>query len=174
MLKRPSSEEYNPYFTGYISLVPEGNVTEHIASQLQVTTDLLSSLTDNEAVYRYAPEKWSLKEVIGHVTDTERVMSYRLLRISRGDTTPLPGFDQDELMKGAQYHEWSVSDLLQDYAAVRRATLTLLRGIPEEAWLRTGTVSDRNCSARALAYIIAGHELHHLNVIREKYLPATV
>lgn len=175
MLTRPLNDEYNPYFAQYISLVPEGNVKELIAAQLKDTTELLSKLSEDEALYRYAPGKWSLKEVVGHIVDTERVMSYRLLRVSRGDTTPLPGFDQDVLAKAASFDEWTLPELIDDYIAVRGSTLTLLRGIrDEDAWLREGIVSERETTARALAYIIAGHELHHLNVIRDKYLSAKV
>lgn len=170
MLNRPSKEEYGTYYDRYISLVPEGDVAELLKSQYIEIEDLLASLPEERGSFRYAPGKWSLKEVVGHMADTERVMAYRLLRIARGDQTPLPGFDQDVFVKGASFDSFSLKDLLEDYSAVRRSTLTLLRGVTEEVSLRAGTVGDNPATARSLAYIIAGHEIHHLKVIRERYL----
>lgn len=170
MLSRPSTEEYIPYHEQYIGLVGEGAVTELLASQLASTTELLSDIPEAQADYRYAEGKWTLKEVIGHISDTERVMSYRLLRAARGDKTPLAGFDQDEFMNAASFQDWSLSQIIEDYITVRKSTLSLLRGLSEEAWLRIGITNGSEVSARALAYIIAGHELHHLKIVHEKYL----
>lgn len=170
MTQRPSRDEYFDYYEQYIGLVGEGSVTEWLTKQLASTTELLSDIPEEQANYRYAEGKWTLKEVIGHISDNERVMSYRLLRIARGDKTPLAGYDQDEFMNGATFQEWSLSQIIEDYISVRRATLALLRGLSDEAWLRIGVANGGNISARALAYIIAGHEIHHLNIIQEKYL----
>lgn len=170
MANRPSFEEYNEYFGRYIELVPEGNIVEILEHQLRETDQLFSSLTAEQADYRYAEGKWSLKEVLGHIADNERIMSYRLLRIARGDQTPLPGYDQDILMSGAPFETVTLQDLLAEYTYVRRATIALLRGLPDEALTRSGNVAGRESSARAWAYILAGHELHHMNVIRDKYL----
>ncbi|MWV42972.1 DUF664 domain-containing protein [Paenibacillus sp. HJL G12] len=170
MSQRPSSTEYNSYFDRYIRLVPDGHVTDILENSLQETSKLYSSLTKDQADFRHAPDKWSLKEVLGHITDNERIMSYRLLRIARGDQTPLPGYDQDELMKVAAFDACQLTNLVDEYRLVRQSTLALLRGLPSEAWTRTGTVGGRESSARAWAYIMAGHELHHMNVIRDKYL----
>jgi hypothetical protein len=170
MNQRPQQGEYNDFFQNYINHAPDGNIEEILAAQFGETTQLLLSLTEDQADLRYAPGKWTLKEVIGHISDNERIMAYRLLRISRGDATPLPGYDQDELMKAAPFQSWTLDRLIEDYTAVRRATLTLLDGLPQEAWTRMGTANNSPLSARALAYIIAGHELHHLLVIKEKYL----
>ncbi|WP_028608438.1 DinB family protein [Paenibacillus harenae] len=169
-MERPSKEEYNANNEIYIGLVGEGSITDIVARQLNDTIKMLEVITEEQADYRYAPGKWSLKEVIGHMTDSERVMSYRLLRIARGDKTPLPGFNQDDFMQYSPFAGWTLADLLEDYKAVRQATLTLLRGLSAEAWTRVGTSNNTDTSARALAYIIAGHERHHLNIIREKYL----
>jgi hypothetical protein len=166
----PSNEEYNTYFERYVRLIPEGDICDILTQSLKNTTDVFSTVTEDRANYRYAPEKWSLKEVLGHITDNERIMSYRLLRIARGDKTPLAAYDQDVLMSGASFDTCSLTDLLEDYTIIRHATLTLLRGLTEEAWSRRGIVNDSESSARAWAYIIAGHELHHMNVIKEKYL----
>jgi hypothetical protein len=170
MRQRPTNVEYSAYQEQYVSLVGEGSITDILAEQAEWTIALLSSITEEQANYRYAPGKWALKEVIGHISDNERVMSYRLLRIARGDKTPLPGYDQDDFMKEAPFQSWTLSQVIEDYASVRRATLTLVRGLSDEALLRTGIANDSAISARALAYINAGHELHHLRIIQEKYL----
>jgi hypothetical protein len=170
MRQRPTNVEYSAYQEQYVSLVGEGSITDILAEQAERTIALLSSITEEQANYRYAPGKWTLKEVIGHISDNERVMSYRLLRIARGDKTPLPGYDQDDFMKEAPFQSWTLSQVIEDYASVRRATLTLVRGLSDEALLRTGIANDSAISARALAYINAGHELHHLRIIQEKYL----
>jgi hypothetical protein len=170
MNQRPASTEYGPYFEKYVNLVPEGDLLQLLPQQIKETTDLLRNITDAQGEYRYAPGKWSLKEVIGHMSDTERVMSYRLLRIARGDQTPLMGFDQDTYVNSAAFELHSVQDLLEELTAVRQATLYLLHGLTDEAWGRTGTVSNKEISVKSLAYIIAGHELHHRNIIEASYL----
>lgn len=170
MLNRPDREEYAPFYAPYIALAPEGSVEAHLTFQLEETIRFLSSIPESKHSHRYADDKWKLKEVLGHITDTERVMSYRLLRISRGDKSPLPGFDENIFVANSLFATQSWEDLVETYSAVRRATLTLFRGISGEMWMRSGTASEVGVSARALAYIIAGHELHHLNVIKEKYL----
>lgn len=170
MNSRPLEEEYDIPFEQYVRLVPEGDILDILAKLLQQTSDLFSTLTDDQANNRYAPGKWSLKEVLGHITDNERIMSYRILRIARGDRTPLTGYDQDVLMSGADFDSIALPDIVEEYKAVRQGTLYLLRALTDEAWSRRGIVNDRESSVRAWAYIIAGHELHHLNVAREKYL----
>lgn len=170
MLVRPSVEEYATYYETYISLVPEGAVTDILAKQLEETTEFIAGLSEELANYRYAEGKWTLKEVIGHINDTERIMNYRLLRIARGDQTPLAGYDDEAYVAQASFSSLPFSLLLEDYAAVRRSTLTLLRGLPQEAWSREGVANNSKLTARALAYIIAGHELHHIRVIKERYL----
>jgi hypothetical protein len=165
-----SNEEYNVLFERYVKLVPEGDIPDILTQSLKNTTDVFSTVSEDRANYRYAPGKWKLKEVLGHITDNERIMSYRLLRIARGDKTPLAGYDQEALMGGASFDTCPLPDLLEDYTVVRRATITLLRGLSKEAWSRRGIVNESESSAKAWAYIIAGHELHHMKVIKEKYL----
>ncbi|MCY9695501.1 DinB family protein [Paenibacillus alginolyticus] len=169
MLQRPDSEEYSPYFTGYINQVPEGDYLSILHIQLDAIVDLFSPINNEQGLYRYEPGKWSLKEVLGHITDTERIMSYRMLRIARGDTTNLPGFDQDLYITNTSFDELSMEDLLNDFKAVRQATFTLLKTISEAAWLRKGIANNNEISARALAFVIAGHAQHHLGVIQQKY-----
>lgn len=170
MSNRPTTDEYNTYMETYVRLVPEGDIDDILIQSLKNTTEFLSSVTENQANYRYAPGKWSLKEVMGHITDNERIMGYRLLRIARGDKTPLSGYDQDVMMSESPFESYDMTDLIEDYTAVRRATLTLLRGLSTEAWSRRGIVNDSESSVRAWAYIIAGHEMHHMNIIKDKYL----
>ncbi len=167
---RPLQKEYGSYYETYIRLVPEGNVVEVLADQLKAASEYLSDIPEDRGNYRYAPGKWSLKEVLGHINDNERVMSYRLLRFARGDRTSLAGYDQDEFMKGVSFDSLNLSEIIEDYISVRRATLTLLRGLSEEAWSRKGIANENELSVKALAYIIAGHELHHLNIVKERYI----
>ncbi|WP_422660948.1 DinB family protein [Paenibacillus sp. EC2-1] len=170
MMKRPSQTDYPAYYQTYVGLVPDGNLHEILLEQQQFTNNLISSLTDTQVDYRYAPGKWSIKEVLGHMIDTERIMSYRLLRIARGDQTPLAGFEENFYVDHAYYEKRSMDSLLVEYRTVRSSTLSLVRGLAEEAWERTGIANDNKISASAVAYIIAGHELHHLNVLKERYL----
>jgi uncharacterized damage-inducible protein DinB len=169
-MQRPESSEYASYYSNYIQHVPEGNAEAILIHSHEETLKLLETLTEEQLKFRYAPGKWSIKEVLGHLTDTERVMSYRLLRIARGDKTPLPGFEEDEFVAGASFDDLTAQQLLEELNIVRQATLSLLRGITEEAWTRQGTASNQPVSARALLYIIAGHELHHRQVLLDRYL----
>ncbi|MFD0618123.1 DinB family protein [Paenibacillus sp. GCM10027629] len=169
MLIQPLDGEHATYYDRYIGLVPEGDIRGILEQQLERTTEILASLSEEQGDFRYAPDKWSIKEVIGHIADTERVMSYRLLRIARGDQTPLTGFDENAFVNGAAFASTPMSELIEDLRAVRRATNTLLRGVTDEAAARVGTANHSPISVRALAYIIAGHEIHHLNILKERY-----
>jgi len=170
MTIKPTVGEYPSYFESYIDQVPEGNLLDILISQLEETTEFLTTLEDEQWNYRYATGKWTIKEVLGHVSDTERIMSYRLLRMSRGDQTPLQGYDEDEYVKEASFQNQSTVDLIEEFRAVRNSTYTLLRGLSEEDWLRKGVANDKEISVRAIAFIIAGHELHHVKIIKERYL----
>jgi hypothetical protein len=172
MHQRPASNEYAPFYENYVKLVPECDLLLLLAQQIKETADLLRNVTDAQGEFRYAPGKWSLKEVIGHMSDTERIMNYRLLRVARGDQTKLSGFDENFFVNGASFGLRSVQDLLEELTAVRQATLHLLHGLTDEAWQLTGVANGFEISARALAYVIAGHELHHRKVIEERYLAA--
>jgi len=170
MLSRPKSEEYLPHFQPYVDLVPEGNLLELLQEQTSQIVERLASVTEEQGNYRYAEGKWSLKEVLGHITDTERIMSYRLLRIARGDTTPLPGFEEQLFVSNAGSDRFTLEELLEDFQVVRVATLSLIRRLDETAWQRMGHYGGGEGSARSLGYIIAGHTIHHLNIINERYL----
>jgi hypothetical protein len=167
---RPQPGENVPYYDRYISLVPGNDVLAALDEQRRQMLLLLSGGNESDGDLRYAPEKWSLKEVLGHVNDTERIMSYRALRISRGDATPIEGYEQDDYVRNGPFGRSSLADLIEDYIAVRRATVSLLRNLDEAAWTRRGVANKNEVTVRALAYIIAGHELHHRRSLEEKYL----
>ena len=166
---RPEAGEYDPYYGRYIALVPDGDVVGALAGQLAHTIAPLRRLTDEDARQAYAPGKWTIAEVIGHVCDVERVMAYRALRIARGDTTPLAGFDENAYTPAGEFDARPFVSLLDELEQVRRATVALLAGLPASAWTRTGTVNAGPVSVRALAWIIAGHERHHSGLFRERY-----
>lgn len=166
---RPEPGEYNPYYERYISLVPEGDILHTLEAQRRQMLLLLSGREEAEGTFRYAPGKWSAGEVLGHVCDTERIFAYRALRIARGDQTPIEGFEQDDYVKNGPFGREPVSEIIEDYIAVRRATLTLLRNLDEAAWMRKGIANGKEVTVRALGYLIAGHELHHRRILEEKY-----
>ena len=167
---RPQPGEYTPYYDRYISLVPASDILAALEDQRRETLLLLCGRTETDGDLRYAPDKWSLKELLGHVNDTERIMSYRALRISRGDATPIEGYEQDDYVRNGPFARRPLADLIEDYIAVRRATVSLFRNLDEAAWSRRGVANKNEVTVRALAYIIAGHELHHRRVLEEKYL----
>jgi DinB family protein len=166
----PAASEFNPYYGRYISLVTGSDILSVLEKQMLQTRAVLSSISEERAAYRYAPEKWSIKQVVGHMTDTERVFAYRALRIARGDKTPLEGFEQDDYVRSGPFEHCPLADLADEYAAVRDATVRLFRALDQAAWMRTGVANQNEVSVRAIAYIIAGHELHHRRILEEKYL----
>jgi uncharacterized damage-inducible protein DinB len=167
---RPDETEYAPYYGKYIGRVPEGDILAQLASQLAETLALLRGLTPGQAGHRYAPGKWSIKQVVGHMIDTERIFAYRALRFARNDQTPLPGFEQDDYMAAARFDERALGDLTDELALVRRSSLALFRPLDESAWQRRGVASGVTMSVRALAWAMAGHEIHHREILVTKYL----
>jgi uncharacterized damage-inducible protein DinB len=168
-IARPQPGEYAPYYDRYISLVPGEDILDTLDQQRRQTMMLLCGRDDDDGDFRYAPDKWSAKEVLGHVCDTERIFAYRALRISRADTTPLEGFEQDDYVRNGPFAQRPLADLIEDFIAVRRATLSLLRNLDEAAWMLRGIANKNEVTVRALAYIIAGHELHHRGILEAKY-----
>lgn len=166
---RPGADEFAPFYAGYIHRVPDGDVLALLAEQGEETQRRLGQLTPEQALYRYAPGKWSVKEVLGHMCDTERIFAYRALRIARGDETPLPGFDENLYVPAGKFDSRELAHLLAELATVRAATLSLLRTFDEAAWMRRGLCNNHPVSARALAYITVGHERHHLAILAERY-----
>ena len=172
MIARPEPGEYAPYYDRYISLVAGSDILGTLDEQRRQTMTLLCGQDESDGDFRYAPGKWTAKEVLGHVCDTERIFAYRALRIARGDQTPMPGFEQDDYVKNGPFGRAPLCDMIEDYIAVRRAKLTLLRNLDEDAWGRRGVASTYEVTVRALAYMIAGHELHHRRILVEKYFTA--
>lgn len=168
-LGAPQPSEYAPYYGKYVALVPHGDIVSILSDQLDRMNTMLFSMDEDDASLPYAPGKWSIKQVLGHITDAERIFSYRALRIARADKTPLAGFEQDDYVANGYFDSVSLTELLQEYSAVRRATTLLFRHLPAEAWIRRGTASNSEVTVRALAYIIAGHDEHHYRVLCERY-----
>ena len=167
---RPEKSEYASYYEGYVSRVSDGDIVEALDKQLKETLALIRSIPKDRGNYRYAEGKWSIKELLGHVIDSERVFAYRALRFGRGDATPLSGFEQDDFVRGADFNKRSLEDLAKEYEHVRRSTISLFSSLEDNAWARRGTANNNEVSVKALAFIIAGHERHHLEVLRTRYL----
>jgi len=167
---RPEANEYAPFYEKYVSLVPDADIAGTLARQNEETLALLGTVTEEHAGFRYEPGKWSIKQVVGHLIDAERIFAYRALAIARGERQPLPGMEQDEYMAHADFDARTLADLGEEFAHVRRANVLMLRGLDAEAWSRRGVASDNEVTVRALAYIIAGHEAHHVQILRARYL----
>lgn len=169
MIARPQQTEHVAYFTKYIDLVPDGDLLAVLDAQHRETQRLLAPLSPEQARYRYADGKWSVTEVVGHLADTERIFAYRALRFARGDSTPLPGYDENGYTPAGRFDDRSLGDVLGEFTAVRGATIALFRGLPPDAFQRSGLADGKAVSVRALAYIIAGHERHHVNLFKTRY-----
>ena len=166
----PAADEHLPYYVRYIATVPAGDVLATLEAQLRETVSLLQDLGEEKATYRYAPGKWSVKQVIGHVVDAERVFSYRALCAARGEMAPLPSFEQDGYVANGNFDGRALDSLVDELTAVRRATLTLFRSMDDTALARRVVASGAPVTARAIVWIIAGHERHHQRLLRERYL----
>jgi uncharacterized damage-inducible protein DinB len=167
---RPEPDEYAPFYEKYIDLVPGVDLLANLTAQVQEWKTILAATTESQAEYRYEPGKWSIKEVIGHVSDTERIFTYRVLRIARGDQKPLSGFEQDDYVREGNFSTRKLADLLDELSAVRTSTLALLRSLSPEAWTRRGNANQKEVTVRALGFIIAGHERHHRVILEQRYL----
>ena len=166
----PAPDEYAPSHADYIARVASGPIVETLTRQNDRVTSLLGGLSDGQARFRFAPGEWSIKEVVGHLIDTERFLFHRAFSISRNDPTPLPGFEQDDYVREAGFDALPFPDLLEEFALLRRANLAALRHLTPAASLRRGTADGKGVSVRALVYILAGHVEHHLEALRTKYL----
>jgi hypothetical protein len=168
----PTLEEHAPFYEGYVQrALARDNVLSALPKQVDEIKSALGNLTDKQALFRDAPKEWSIKEVIGHLNDTERVFSYRLLRVSRNDSTPLPGFEQDDYVREAGFDNYSLQDLIQEFEYLRRANIIAIDNMKEEAADYRGTASGATISARALIHMLVGHVDHHMASLHEKYLP---
>lgn len=169
-IPRPQAGEHNPYYSKYIERVPDGDLVSMLREQLMDTVALLRGVSSEQGDYAYAPGKWSIKEVIGHMIDVERVMSYRALTFARNDATPLPGFDENAWVPAGRFGARTVGDLLEEFQVVRATTIHFAKHLDADALARVGSANGDAVSVRALLYIIAGHERHHVALFRERYM----
>lgn len=168
-MNRPNENEFAPYYKRYIDLVPDGDIISIMIEQQKDVEDILSSIDEETSKFRYAENKWSVREVIGHVIDGERIFAYRALRFSRNDKTELPGFNQDNFMLNSIYHNVPIKNLLEEFILLRKANILMLQSFTEEMWNRTGIANNNFATVKAIAYLSVGHCKHHLNVLKEKY-----
>jgi uncharacterized damage-inducible protein DinB len=160
--------EAAPYYFRYINLVPGDNIVEILKTQLDETPAFLESISEEKSLYRYAPEKWSIRQLLNHVNDVERVFVFRALWFARGFSSPLPGFDQE--VASTQADDFSWARHVEEFRNIRLSTLSFFRNLPEDRWSRTGVADDNPFTVRALAHIVAGHVAHHRSIIQERYL----
>jgi len=168
-MSRPLETEYAPDFQGYVSHVSEDDIMPALRSQIDALDVLLEHVAPERETYRYAEGKWSIREIVGHLIDGERVFGYRALCIARGETQNLPGFDQDQYMLTAPFDRIELEDLLSEFRLVRLSNIAMLRTLDENAWARMGTANGNPISVRALVYVMVGHLRHHMGVLRERY-----
>ena len=169
---RPEPGEYAPYYETYISKVKGSDIVGILDAQRLQMAHLFAARSERDGNFRYAPDKWTVKEVLGHVNDTERIFAYRALRIARGDQTPLASFEQNDYVRSGNFAERTLVDLAEEFELVRAASIALFKSLQKEAWQRRGVASKNEVSVRALAFIVAGHELHHREILEERYFPA--
>ena len=169
-IQRPDAGEYAPHFAKYVELVGEADLVSTLRTQIGDTLATLRAVSEADSLKRYADGKWSVREVVGHMIDSERIFAYRALRIARADETPLPGFDQDPYIAAARFDDRAWGGLLDEFEAVRRSNLFLFEGLDAEAWGRRGVSNGSPITVRGLGFVIAGHELHHMGIVRERYL----
>lgn len=168
-MRRPGASEHAPFYARYVALVPGDDVLGELERQVGELARLVAALPPAGEEHRYAPGKWSVREVLGHLRDGEREFGHRAFRFSRGDVTPLPGFEENAFVAAAVFDRRSAAEIVDELVLLRRANLAMLRQLPEEAWDRAGNASGMDVTVRALAFIMAGHLLHHLGVLRERY-----
>ena len=169
---RPEPGEYAPFYETYISKVKGSDILSILEAQRLQMAQLFAAHSERDGNFRYAPDKWTVKEALGHVIDSERIFVYRALRIARGDQTPLPGFEQDDYVRGGNFSGRTLVELAEEFGLVRLATIAFFKSLQKEAWQRRGTANGKEVTVRALAFIVAGHELHHRLILEERYFPA--
>lgn len=167
---RPGADEHAPYYGKYVALVPEGDLLEILADQCKESWALITGISESKGDHAYAEGKWTIREVVAHIIDTERIFAYRALRIARGDTTPLPGFDENRYAPESLAAGRTLTDLAEEFALVRRSNLALLKSLTPAVAARQGVASNTPVSVRAIAWIMAGHLVHHLGILRGRYL----
>ena len=170
MTTRPEKNEYAEFYANYVSLVEETDVVAALQNQADELRNLFGGISTEKESFRYAEGKWSVKELLGHIVDGERVFSYRALRISRGDETPLASFDENQYVAAGNFNESKFADLLEEFVSLRQSNVLLFKNLTAEMWRRRGTASNATVSVRALAFIMVGHVRHHAKILRERYL----
>jgi hypothetical protein len=171
-MKRPGAGEYAEFYANYISKVPGTDFLGVLEAQRLQMLHLFAGRSERDGSFRYAAGKWTVKEILGHITDSERIFTYRALRIGRGDQTPLPGFEQDDFVRNGGFAARTLADLAEEFEAVRIASIALFRSFDEEALSRRGVASEKEVTVRALGFITAGHQIHHRMILEERYFPA--
>jgi len=169
-MHKPESSEFNPYYEKYISLITEPDLLGTLEKQPSELRSLFAGLEEEKGKYAYADGKWTIKEVLSHLIDGERIFAYRALRISRGDETPLPGFEQDGYIENSFANDRSFDDLLEEFSLQRNANVHMMKNLRDDGWKRIGTASESPVSVRALGFIMAGHIRHHINILKAQYL----
>lgn len=169
-MKRPESNEYAEFYAGYVSLVEETDISAALQNQIADINNLFVEISEEKGDFAYAENKWTIRELLGHIIDGERVFSYRALRFSRGDKTPLAGFEENFYVANSNFKARTLADLLKEFSLLRRSNVLMLEDLDESAWSQTGIASDAEISVRALAYIMVGHVRHHLNILKTRYL----
>lgn len=169
MIERPTPSEYAPFYAGYIAALPDGDVLQILEQQVSELRQLAAGTPAGRETFRYADGKWSVREVVGHMIDAERIFAYRALRFSRGDEAPVPGFDENSYVAASTFDRRPLSSLVDELALVRQANLALFGGLAPADWTRLGIANGYAVSVRALAFIMAGHVRHHLNILRDRY-----
>lgn len=170
MITKPTDAEYPDFYSGYIALVPDGDVIKFLKKQKRMFIGLIDSIPEEQLLYRYEEGKWTIKQIVGHVIDTERVMAYRALVFSRGERQPIPGFNENEYVERASFNQKNIQDLIKEFAKLRESNLALIQNLNVDMMERKGNANDFFFSVRAIVYIIAGHVEHHINVIKSRYL----
>ncbi|HET7151102.1 MAG TPA: DinB family protein [Candidatus Acidoferrum sp.] len=171
-MKKPEPGEYAEYYGTYISKVPGNDLMQVLESERLHMLQLFAGRTERDGNFRYAPGKWTVKEILGHINDAERIFTYRALRIGRGDATPLASFEQDNFVKNGDFGARKLADLAEEFGAVRSASVALFRSFGEDVWSKRGVASQKEVTARALGFITAGHQIHHRMILEERYFPA--
>ncbi len=167
---RPDPSEYNPFYATYVDALPDGDIVRTLESEMHRTLAVAASVPPDRETHRYAPGKWSIREVLGHVTDAERVFGLRALTFARGDGGPLPGFDENRWAAVSNAHERPLAEIAEEFEALRRSHLLMARGLEPASLLREGTASGKPVTVRALLWIMAGHERHHRRILEDRYL----
>lgn len=169
MVARPKAAEYPAYYSRYLQHVPEGDILELLDSEMQKTLAVLRSVDEEKASFRYAPGKWSVKEVLGHIIDSERIFAVRALHFARNEKQALIGFEQDDYVREACFDQADLSELIEEFIMLRAADILMFRNFPEAAWSRTGIANGLKMSVRSFPFIMLGHEIHHRRILQEKY-----